>query len=119
MKLRRARELLKELAAKSDHPARVWIAVAMHRVDPTDTDARLKSLMADQDVDIRRQAASVLPELAGFNPTEIFIAALEDTDDQVSKASREFLAKSDSPRAQEALQAVLGGPHRETASDAE
>ena len=37
-------ELLKALAAKSDHPARVWIAVAMHRVDPTDTDARVKSL---------------------------------------------------------------------------
>ena len=45
----------------------------------------------------------MLPELAGFDPTEIFIAALEDADDQVSKASREFLAKSDSPRAQEAL----------------
>ena len=100
-------ELLKELAAKSDHPARVWIAVARHRVDPTDTDARLKSLMADQDVEIRRQAASVLPELRGFDPIEIFIAALEDADDQVSKASRQYLAKSDSPRAQEALQQYL------------
>jgi HEAT repeat protein len=79
----------------------------MHRVEPTDTDARLKSLMADQDVEIRRQAASVLPELRGFDPIEIFIAALEDADDQVSKASRQFLAKSDSPRAQEALQQYM------------
>ena len=44
-------ELLKTLAAKNDHPARVWIAVALHRVDPADTDARVKALMADQDRD--------------------------------------------------------------------
>ena len=33
MKTPQSGELLKALAAKSDHPARVWIAVAMHRVD--------------------------------------------------------------------------------------
>jgi HEAT repeat protein len=96
-------ELLKVLATKRDHPARVWIAVAMHRVDPTDTDARVKTLMADLDVAIRRQTTSILPDLKDYDATEIFITALEDADDQVSKSARTFLAKSQSPRAQEAL----------------
>lgn len=96
-------ELLKTLAAKSDHPARVWIAVALHRIDPAGTDARIKALMADQDALTRRRTVTVLPDLKDYDPTEVFIAALEDADNTVSKAVRAFLAQSQSPKAQEAL----------------
>jgi HEAT repeat protein len=103
MNVPQSAELLKSLAAKGDHPARVWIAVALHRIDPTGTDARIKTLMADQDALTRRRTATVLSDLKDYDPTEVLIAALEDADSAVSKAARAFLAQSQSPRAHEAL----------------
>ncbi len=97
-------ELLKTLAARADHPARVWIVEALHRVDPEQTGARVSELMADQDAQTRRRTARMVTHLEGFDPTDLFIKALADADQEVSRSARTFLATSSLPRAREALQ---------------
>jgi len=94
-------------AGQADHPARVWITVAMHRIDPAQTDVRVKALMADADAATRRRTANVLPEFKDYDATDVFIAALEDTDDVVSRTARAFLKDSPAPRAQEALKQFI------------
>jgi len=99
--------LLKELAAKTDHPSRVWITVALHRAGQPGTAARFTKLIADPDPKIRRQVVTVLPDVSEFDATDLMIGALEDTDAQVGKEVRAFLAQSDSPRARKALKDYL------------
>ena len=47
-----SRQLLTDLAAKADHPARTAIAVAFYRVDPAAAETLVKALFADQDVKV-------------------------------------------------------------------
>ena len=96
-------ELLKELAEDPQHPAKVWIAVAMQRINEPGVEERFERFLSDDDVKIRRQAVMALPELGDFDATDLYIMALQDEDVEIWQASRTALSRSNSERAIEAL----------------
>jgi HEAT repeat protein len=96
-------KLLKELAEDPQHPAKVWIAVAMQRIKEPGAQERFEHFLNDDDVKIRRAAVMALLELGDFDPTDLYILALQDEDGAVWRASRTALSESGSERAIEAL----------------
>lgn len=99
--------LLRSRAAKHQHPARVWIAVALHRLGEDGTQERFQRLLRDQEVKIRRLAAAVFTEMTDFNPTSLHVQVLRDEDAMVRRTAITALTKSDKPGAREALQKFL------------
>ncbi len=107
MKAPQSIKALKELADKDQHPARVWIAVAMHRAGQKGTEKRFENLLKDEDAQVRQLAVSTLTDLADIDATDLLILALDDEAQPVSKAASGLLAKNDAPRAKEALEKYL------------
>ena len=95
---------LEELADRADHPARIWIAMALHRHDQTATKTRFQKFLESTDVALRREATAALADVPDFDATDLQIIAMEDKDAEVRKTAATALSKSEDPRAAEALE---------------
>jgi HEAT repeat protein len=107
MKAPQSIKALKELADNDQHPARVWIAIAMHRAGQKGTEGRFETLLKDEDAQVRQLAVSSLADLADIDATDLLILALEDEAQPVCKVASGLLAENDSPRAKKALEKYL------------
>jgi len=94
---------LKEQVARTNHPYRVRLSIALYRQGDVSQENQFADFMHDKSPIIRREILSLATVLPGYDSTPLSLIGLRDSDTTVRQLARQALQKSESPKARQAL----------------